>query len=94
MKSLVTKRSIVVAGHKTSVSLEEPFWRRLKDIAAQQHETLSTMVGKIDIDRTQGNLSSTLRLFVLERSLAHLPEESVAQIVPRKSNGGRPPNIG
>jgi predicted DNA-binding ribbon-helix-helix protein len=92
MKSLVAKRSIVIAGHKTSVSLEEPFWRRLKDIAAEQHMTLSSMVGKIDIDRTQGNLSSSLRLFVLEHSFAHPSEGSVARIVPTKSNGGRPPN--
>ncbi len=66
MKSLVVKRSIVIAGHKTSVSLEEPFWLGLKEIALGQHVTLSTMVGDIDTHRRQGNLSSAIRLFVLE----------------------------
>jgi predicted DNA-binding ribbon-helix-helix protein len=66
MKSLVVKRSIVIAGHKTSVSLEEPFWVGLKEIAQGQHVTLSTVVGDIDTHRRQGNLSSAIRLFVLE----------------------------
>ena len=48
MKSLVVKRSIVIAGHKTSVSLEEPFWTGLKEIAHRWDMTLSTMVGDID----------------------------------------------
>ncbi|MEI9805371.1 MAG: ribbon-helix-helix domain-containing protein [Pseudolabrys sp.] len=66
MKSLVVKRSIVIAGHKTSVSLEEPFWLGLKEIAQNQHVTLSNMVGDIDTRRRQGNLSSAIRLFVLD----------------------------
>jgi predicted DNA-binding ribbon-helix-helix protein len=66
MKSLVVKRSIVIAGHKTSVSLEEPFWLGLKEIAQGQHVTLSNMVGDIDTRRRQGNLSSAIRLFVLD----------------------------
>jgi predicted DNA-binding ribbon-helix-helix protein len=66
MKSLVVKRSVVIAGHKTSVSLEDAFWRGLKDIAHGQHMTLSTMVGEIDTRRRQGNLSSAIRLFVLD----------------------------
>ncbi len=66
MKSLVVKRSIVIAGHKTSVSLEEPFWLGLKEIARHQQMTLSSMVGDIDTRRRQGNLSSAIRLFVLD----------------------------
>lgn len=66
MKSLVVKRSIVIAGHKTSVSLEEPFWTGLKEIAHRRDMTLSTMVGDIDTRRRQGNLSSAIRLFVLD----------------------------
>ena len=66
MKSPVVKRSIVIAGHKTSVSLEEAFWRGLKDIAASRHKTLSDLVGAIDSERQQGNLSSAIRLFVLD----------------------------
>ena len=65
MKSTVVKRSIVLAGHKTSVSLEDAFWEGLKDIAKAQRKTLSDLVGGIDIDREHGNLSSALRLFVL-----------------------------
>jgi predicted DNA-binding ribbon-helix-helix protein len=67
MKSLVIKRSIVIAGHKTSVSLEDMFWTGLKDIAERQHLTLSRMVGDIDTHRRQGNLSSAIRLFVLDQ---------------------------
>jgi predicted DNA-binding ribbon-helix-helix protein len=65
MKSSVVKRSIVLAGHKTSVSLEDAFWQGLKDIATSRRMTLSDLVGSIDIDREHGNLSSALRLFVL-----------------------------
>jgi predicted DNA-binding ribbon-helix-helix protein len=65
MKSLVTKRSIVVAGHKTSVSLEGAFWNGLKEIASDRKLTLSELVGSIDAERAQGNLSSAVRLFVL-----------------------------
>jgi len=54
MKSPVVKRSIVIAGHKTSVSLEDAFWQGLKQIAT------------IDTERRQGNLSSAIRLFVLD----------------------------
>ena len=64
-KSQVAKRSIVVGRHKTSVSLEEPFWKALKDIASKRRQTLSELVGSIDAERTSGNLSSAVRLFVL-----------------------------
>jgi predicted DNA-binding ribbon-helix-helix protein len=76
MKSLVVKRSIVIGGHKTSVSLEEPFWLSLKEIAHGQHMTLSTMVGDIDAKRQQGNLSSAIRLFVLDSVRARMPAVS------------------
>jgi predicted DNA-binding ribbon-helix-helix protein len=66
MKSPVIKRSIVVGGHKTSVSLEEAFWSGMKDIAGQRGNTLSDLVSEIDGNRQQGNLSSAIRLFVLE----------------------------
>ena len=66
MKSPVIKRSIVVAGHKTSVSLEEPFWKGMKEISRERSMTLSELVGEIDANRQQGNLSSAIRLFVLD----------------------------
>jgi predicted DNA-binding ribbon-helix-helix protein len=75
MKSPVVKRSVVVAGHKTSVSLEDEFWRGLKEIAGGRHVTLSDLVATIDSERRHGNLSSAIRLFVLDfyrRQLADL----------------------
>ena len=66
MKSPVVKRSIVIAGHKTSVSLEDAFWKGLKDIAGTRDMTLSELVAAIDSDRRHGNLSSAIRLFVLD----------------------------
>jgi len=66
MKSQVAKRSIVVGGHRTSVSLEDAFWKALKEIAGRRELTLSDLVGAIDAQRDHGNLSSAIRLFVLE----------------------------
>jgi predicted DNA-binding ribbon-helix-helix protein len=66
MKSPVVKRSIVIAGHKTSVSLEDAFWSGLKQIASGCDRTLSEMVATIDSGRAHGNLSSAIRLFVLD----------------------------
>jgi predicted DNA-binding ribbon-helix-helix protein len=65
MKSSVVKRSIVIDGHKTSVSLEDPFWIELKTIAQTQQVTLADLVTRIDSTREQSNLSSAIRLFVL-----------------------------
>jgi predicted DNA-binding ribbon-helix-helix protein len=67
MKSGVVKRSIVISGHKTSVSLEEAFWQGLREIAHGQGVTLSFLVGEIDKSRRQNNLSSAVRVFVFER---------------------------
>jgi predicted DNA-binding ribbon-helix-helix protein len=66
MKSLVVKRSIIIGRHRTSVSLEDAFWSDLKEIARAQEATLSKLVTQIDGARQQGNLSSAIRLFVLE----------------------------
>ena len=66
MGSPVLKRSVVIGGHKTSVSLEDEFWTGLKEIAAARKTTLSDLVATVERGRENGNLSSTLRLFVLE----------------------------
>lgn len=81
MKSPVVKRSIVIAGHKTSVSLEDAFWRGLKEIAGSRDMTLSDLVSAIDSDRRHGNLSSAIRLFVLNhyRSQAGLQPDTGAR---------------
>ena len=64
MKPLIFKHSIVIDGHKTSISLEDAFWTDLKNIAHNQQATLSELVTQIDQTR-EGNLSSAIRLFVL-----------------------------
>jgi predicted DNA-binding ribbon-helix-helix protein len=66
MDSPVVKRSVVVGGHKTSVSLEEAFWNGMKEISGERAMTLSELVGSIDAGRQHGNLSSAIRLFVLD----------------------------
>ena len=73
MKSSVIKRSIVIEGHKTSVSLEDGFWGELKEIAQNLNTTLSNIIGEIDLNRQQGNLSSAIRLFVLDGVRARIP---------------------
>jgi predicted DNA-binding ribbon-helix-helix protein len=65
VKSSVLKRSIVIAGHKTSVSLEDAFWDSLKEIAVERDMTLADLVASIDANRNHSNLSSAIRLFVL-----------------------------
>ncbi|MCW5732304.1 MAG: ribbon-helix-helix domain-containing protein [Alphaproteobacteria bacterium] len=64
MPTVVRKRSVVVAGHRTSVSLESAFWEALREIALAEGKTLNQMVSDIDRERT-GNLSSAIRVFVL-----------------------------
>jgi predicted DNA-binding ribbon-helix-helix protein len=75
MKSPVVKRSIVIAGHKTSVSLEDAFWKCLKEIAGGRDMTLSDLVATIDTERRQGNLSSAIRLFVLDHYRGRLDHD-------------------
>jgi predicted DNA-binding ribbon-helix-helix protein len=82
MKSPVVKRSIVIAGHKTSVSLEDAFWKGLKEIAGDRHMTLSDLVATIDTDRRQGNLSSAIRLFVLDHYRSQMTS-AMAPALPR-----------
>lgn len=64
MKSEVIKRSILLNGRKTSVSLENEFWSALHEIAGQRNIALSTLVEKIDQDRENINLSSAIRVFL------------------------------
>jgi predicted DNA-binding ribbon-helix-helix protein len=62
----VIKRSLVIAGHRTSVSLEDAFWRRLRAIAAERGLSLNGLAAMIDASRGGANLSSAIRVFVLE----------------------------
>ena len=62
----VVKRSIIIDGHRTSVSLEDAFWKGLKESAGVRRMNLSKLVALIDAERRHGNLSSAIRLFVLD----------------------------
>ena len=90
MKSSIVKRSIVLAGHKTSVSLEEPFYQALKDIAASRRVPLRDLITRIDTDREHGNLSSAIRLFVLNHYKAgvasHLSDSRPSAIIAHASH--------
>jgi predicted DNA-binding ribbon-helix-helix protein len=83
MKSQVVKRSIVIAGNKTSVSLEDAFWAAFKEIARGRHMTLSELAAVIDSERSHGNLSSAIRLFVLGFYL-HQISEHLGRTLPQK----------
>jgi predicted DNA-binding ribbon-helix-helix protein len=83
--SLVAKKSIVIGGHPTSVSLESAFWDALKEIAAYKGLSPAELITTIDIDRTErrhGNLSSAIRLFVVDH-YRRMGQPSV-----RRNNGG------
>jgi predicted DNA-binding ribbon-helix-helix protein len=90
MKSPVVKRSIVITGHKTSVSLEDAFWSGLKDIAAARNMTLSELVAAIDAERRQGNLSSAIRLFVLDHYRAQAGGSGTREGEEQRSTSGSP----
>jgi predicted DNA-binding ribbon-helix-helix protein len=61
----IVKRSLAIAGHRTSVSLEEAFWRALKALAAQRGLSVSALVAAIDAERQDANLSSSIRVYLL-----------------------------
>ena len=86
MKSPVVKRSIVIAGHKTSVSLEDAFWKSLKEIAGTREATLSDLVASIDSERRHGNLSSAIRLFVLDHYRTQRPTPAAETKLPRETH--------
>jgi predicted DNA-binding ribbon-helix-helix protein len=70
----LTKRSLTVAGHRTSVSLEEPFWAALAEIAADGWSSIAALVASIDRTRPpRTNLSSAIRVFVLDRYRKQAP---------------------
>ena len=76
MPSPVLKRSVVLSGHKTSISLEEPFWQALREIAAEREMTTSALLNSIASKRGESNLSSAVRVFVLEHFRAACKKET------------------
>ncbi len=75
MDTRVRKRSVVIGGHKTSVSLEEAFWSAIREITIERGMSMSAMIEQIDSAKQQSNLSSAIRLFVLEYYRARAPAE-------------------
>ncbi len=65
----VIKRSLMIAGHRTSVSVETPFWLELKRLAEGRGISVAALIGEIDRDRKRRNLSSAIRVFVLREAL-------------------------
>ncbi len=63
------KRSLTIAGHRTSLSLEPEFWETLRKIATDERKSLATLVGEIDNARGDRNLSSAIRVWILKRLL-------------------------
>ncbi|MBA1156370.1 ribbon-helix-helix domain-containing protein [Microvirga mediterraneensis] len=61
----VVKRSVSIAGHRTSISLEDPFWASLREIAERDRMSVQALIGRIDAERGDQNLSSAIRVFVL-----------------------------
>ena len=105
MKSPIVKRSIMIAGHKTSVSLEDAFWKGLTEIAIARHARLSDLVASIDSERRQqgqGNLSSAIRLFVLchyqllsngHHRVGQAPHEIIVSLPPAHQSPDKSSNL-
>jgi predicted DNA-binding ribbon-helix-helix protein len=84
IKSPIAKRSLIIGTRKTSITLETPFWEVLKEIAASETLTPGQLVARIDADRQHANLSSAIRLYVLDHY------RRLAEGAAGGGNGGRP----
>ena len=73
MSAGITKRSVMIAGHRTSVSMEDAFWAALREVAEARGQSVQALIGAIDAGRGAQNLSSAIRVFVLEAVRA-IPE--------------------
>jgi predicted DNA-binding ribbon-helix-helix protein len=77
--SRMIPRSLLIAGSKTSLRLEEAFWVGLQEIADRRSMTLSNLIGTIDVQRKRGNRSSAVRVFVLEYYRSQVSNASEAK---------------
>ncbi len=84
MKSSIVKRSVIIGGHKTSISLEKPFWDGVREIADLRRTSVSALLQEIDSSRDNANLSSAIRVFVFEHFRTVAPG-------PRRHEGGHIP---
>ena len=84
----IKKRSIIIAKHKTSVSIEDEFWAGLREIAKERGQNLSQVIAAINADRGLANLSSAIRLFVLRhyRGQVDQQDKTVIPIAPINGN--------
>jgi predicted DNA-binding ribbon-helix-helix protein len=84
MSAGIVKRSVSIAGHRTSVSLEEPFWEALREAADRGGVSVQSLIGRIDADRGGQNLSSAIRVFVLDavRETSRATDESSSRPPP------------
>ena len=62
------KRSLTIAGHRTSLSLEPEFWQALQDVALSEKKTVAALVGEVDRTRGTRNLSSAIRVWLFRRA--------------------------
>ena len=94
MKSAIVKRSVIIDGHKTSVSLEAAFWEGLRDIAESRGLSVSSLLHAIDTGRDNANLSSAIRVHVFEHyralALGELPHHDGGRAAPAHASGGAP----
>ena len=67
------KRSVTLAGHRTSLSLEEEFWEILRQLADEQGRSVTSLLTEIDAARGKRNFSSAVRVYVLEQMIRHSP---------------------
>jgi predicted DNA-binding ribbon-helix-helix protein len=81
MKPVVYKRSVIIGGHKTSISLEEAFWREIRAIAEARRMTVSALLREIDERRRTSNLSSAIRVYVLEHVRAQADAARLPQAI-------------
>ncbi|PLW75530.1 ribbon-helix-helix domain-containing protein [Cohaesibacter celericrescens] len=70
------KHSVTIAGHRTSISLEDEFWTGLKSLAASRNKSLADIIRQIDRDRGANNLSSAIRISVLDHYKAQIPDNT------------------
>jgi predicted DNA-binding ribbon-helix-helix protein len=68
-RSALVKRSLTISGHRTSISLEDAFWRQVQILAQKRAQSISGLIAQIDAARGEANLSSAIRVFVLETAL-------------------------
>ena len=87
--SVIKKRSICVAGHKTSISLEDEFWQSLREIADEREETVAQLIAGIDTNREFANLSSAIRLFILRYYRDQLDQEDRTVTAVAPPNGSQ-----